>query len=166
MTDRARAEAEVKVYTEFVAKIHASNIDRHPERAARFVYKGPYDLLLKHGTFYDPSVILPDEWSGIIPVVERHCFDNAQRLALRFPEELRYVEGIAMNLLPTMHAWCITADGTVVDPTWAELDHPSAAYFGVPLDLKHVRKARKSRKISVLFSERDGILTKPYVAPR
>lgn len=71
----------------------------------------------------------------IQPGAAQACYQNAFRLATRHPREYRYAEGIA--LLPTWHVpvehvWCVTDEGTVVDPTWDDAEH--AFYFGVAFD--------------------------------
>ena len=70
---------------------------------------------------------------------ERECFKNASELWL-VNDDLRYVEGLAMTDgidLGIHHAWCVTADGEVVDPTW-RLDDDSEPdtweYLGTVLD--------------------------------
>lgn len=67
---------------------------------------------------------------------KRACYQNAFNLAQDHPE-LIYCEGFAKpaNLFPIHHAWCVTADGEVVDPTWPELD---TNYFGIPLQSQFV----------------------------
>lgn len=75
------------------------------------------------------------------------CFMNASQLVLHHPE-LTYAEGFAEDgEIPGftfVHAWAVTKDGTVVDPTW---DHPEKnRYFGVQYDrekyLAHLWKAK------------------------
>ena len=63
----------------------------------------------------------------------KECFSNAAQLSTRRHKELTYVEGYGWrNSLPLLihHAWCVTADGTVVDPTWSEPEE--CQYFGIP----------------------------------
>lgn len=53
----------------------------------------------------------------------RECYKNASHLAEWRPE-LRYVEGLAYcGIWGMHHAWCVTEDGRVVDPTWREKGH-------------------------------------------
>ena len=64
----------------------------------------------------------------------RNAFDHSER-----HEELTYVEGLAdAGYLPIHHAWCITPEGQVVDPTWRESNHSMPVtdweYFGIPLE--------------------------------
>ena len=72
----------------------------------------------------------------------KRCFANAFSLALR--RGLIYVEGYAMvaRRFPWLHAWCVRADGLVLEPTWGD----GFAYFGVPLDLGYVARFRRRRR--------------------
>lgn len=67
---------------------------------------------------------------------DRNCFPNALHLAIQ-RDDLTYVEGYAYPFggIVVDHAWCVTEDGTVVDPTWREPD--LAAYLGIriPTDI-------------------------------
>jgi hypothetical protein len=85
-----------------------------------------YGFVLEHGQEYD-AMCLPDD----IPKMERgECFQNA--LTIADDDELVYVEGYALR--PTLgmlfhHAWCVTPEDDVVDPTW---DRPEECqYFGI-----------------------------------
>ena len=60
---------------------------------------------------------------------------NAYQLAMD-RSDLVYVEGYAAGVIPVQHAWCVTTDGKVVDPTWKD----GSAYIGVPLNGDYVRK--------------------------
>lgn len=100
------------------------------------------DFMLKHGRDYQ---IGPGTFAG--PRGEpKRCFMNAALLALG-DKALTYVEGkIHICGIPIDHAWCITADGVVVDPTLvASREDDTFArvqgYFGVPFRAEYVRKA-------------------------
>lgn len=66
------------------------------------------------------------------PGAPRRCYDNAGNLALE--QGWAYCEGFAMQpgLFPMHHAWCLTDDGQVVDPTWRQAQDNE--YFGVALN--------------------------------
>jgi hypothetical protein len=64
------------------------------------------------------------------------CFMNATHL-MQEDESLTYVEGYAARFFPTIHAWCVTPDGIVVDLTWP--DPQNSHYFGVPFQREFVR---------------------------
>ncbi|MEU8927582.1 hypothetical protein AB0D10_42880 [Kitasatospora sp. NPDC048545] len=59
------------------------------------------------------------------------CHRNALRVARLLPGV--YVEGYALTAEGAVraHAWCATADGTVLDPAWSE--GVARAYLGVPM---------------------------------
>ena len=77
------------------------------------------------------------------------CYRNAQRLVKKYPDDLTYAEGFASTLIDGhlyppvgLHAWAITRDGEVIDPTWDN----GFEYFGVPFDLDYVLKTKVRRK--------------------
>lgn len=72
---------------------------------------------------------------GIRKQRDKQCFENAFRLA-RQRRDLTYVEGYAQSLIACEHAWCVDADGHVIDPTWR--DPKGKHYLGVAFDLHHV----------------------------
>lgn len=75
---------------------------------------------------------------------KKACFCNAYHLADN-GGKFTYVEGYASTKglpFPVLHAWCLTEDGKVVDPTWKDGEE----YFGVSFDLNYVRKIILRRK--------------------
>lgn len=101
------------------------------KKATGLVYNGPNDFFLREGEEFTPAPYDAERWGKKGPLKE--CFGNALDLALAFPDELAYVEGVALgDFLGVDHAWCVTEDGTVVDPTW---DEPGSSYWGVRIPL-------------------------------
>lgn len=90
--------------------------------------------------------------SGIEQGPKKQCFQNASMLAFENRSKYTYVEGWAFSgLLPVDHAWCVDAEGNVVDPTW---DNPQdCAYFGIPLDTNFVFKRVQSSECWGVFGE-------------
>lgn len=91
------------------------------------------------------------------------CFHNALQLA-RADRSLTYVEGFAAGLTVTDHAWCVTQDGMVIDPTWAEPEN--CAYFGVPFKTDYaldvVARNKESGRVlcwenAVIFDTEPGV---------
>jgi hypothetical protein len=93
-----------------------------------------YSILLKHGT---PKVGSP--WpSGLKRGRMKMCFKNAQMIAL-FDDRYTYCEGLAQNMIATLHGWLEDADGNVIDPTWKNA--PACAYLGVRFKTEYVRES-------------------------
>ena len=74
------------------------------------------------------------------------CFMNAQSHVMFGDggEDLTYVEGyaIASNVpIAIHHAWLVTPDGKVIDPTWrGQSDvNPGVEYYGIPFDNEWLR---------------------------
>jgi len=89
---------------------------------------------------------LPDD---IRKGIEKQCYRNTSLMVMENPD-LDYAEGWATHpdvvggQLAFQHAWGVTKDGKVVDPTW---QHPEkASYFGIRYDrekyLKYLYKAK------------------------
>ncbi|OGC89255.1 MAG: hypothetical protein A2W25_04305 [candidate division Zixibacteria bacterium RBG_16_53_22] len=91
-----------------------------------WVYGCPEEFVLKNGRQWTPAPLPPD----IPRMTVKECFRNAAMLALEHPE-LTYVEGYALSIISTHHAWCVDKEGRVVDPTWPEV---GTEYYGVPFD--------------------------------
>ncbi len=86
------------------------------------------DFVLQEGREFEATPLPEDIQRGEM----RRCFQNAHCLALS-NVELSYTEGFAFQVAyPMLHAWCVTDDGKVVDPTWSD----GQGYFGVPFDQK------------------------------
>jgi hypothetical protein len=78
---------------------------------------------------------------------DQACYANAARLAAKV-EGLHYVEGFADPSLggemAFEHAWCVTPDRRVVDPTWDD-DPPPAAFLGLPFSLDYRAQILRTR---------------------
>lgn len=110
-----------------------------------FRYLSLYEYVLEEGKLYEAAP-LPEEFTKHD---NRECFGNAFDLASTH-DDLTYVEGYALRLIPIMHAW-VTRDGvTAIDPTW---DNPEECqYFGVefPIGLVAASALRNNRYGSVI----------------
>lgn len=78
----------------------------------------------------------------------KECYKNVSLLVMQ-REDLDYAEGFATNHgtgeMVFQHAWAVTKDGTVVDPTWDEPE--KAKYFGIRYDRASYLKYLYSAKI-------------------
>ena len=56
-------------------------------------------------------------------------------------KDLTYVEGfVAIHGVPIEHAWCVDANGVVVDPTIENVNQV-VAYYGVPFKTEYLKRA-------------------------
>ena len=73
-----------------------------------------HGYLLQHGQEWGPHIARPED---VKPGEMKGCFVNAYQLAIRNPRRFFYVEGYAMAVIPTEHAWCVDRAGNVIDNT-------------------------------------------------
>jgi len=109
-------------------------------------------FMLDHGRDY---AIGPDTFAGKRGQ-RRMCYMNASQLAISTQLDanpLTYVEGtITCYGVPIDHAWCVNADGVVIDPTLRPdkdgggYEH-IGNYYGVPFHTDYVRKAALRNKV-------------------
>lgn len=121
--------------------------------------RGWYQLLASRGAAYEGS---PQD-HGFKKGTPKECFSNALHLAL--DNHMLYAEGFAthpkLGGIPIEHAWCVSADGEVVDNTWS---YPDAVYYG--LVFSPVKAGRIVQKLGYygisgsLFNDRDGSVMK------
>jgi hypothetical protein len=103
-------------------------------------------FMLNHGRDYPVG---PETYAGPRGTPQS-CYMNATHLAINTQLDdnaLTYVEGsISVCGIPIDHAWCINADGIVIDPT-LKPDKEVRDYFGVPFQTDYVRKAILRNKV-------------------
>ena len=93
------------------------------------------EFVLSEGQNFKPATLPEGVERGTI----KECFCNALLLVLDSDDDLIYCEGYADgSVIPVHHAWCVTRDGVVIDPTWRNL---GAEYVGVPFKVEWVREA-------------------------
>lgn len=100
------------------------------------------DFMLKFGKDFP---IGPDTFSGPRGT-PKECYRNAAMLAIEDPT-LTYVEGKVAAIIPIDHAWCVDADGVVVDPTLNNDDGRVTGYYGVAFPTPYLKRAIFKNKV-------------------
>lgn len=117
------------------------------------------ELLLRHGVEYTGAPKPKDvRWGR-----KKLCFMNAFNLATRRPE-LTYVEGYGCWSFPGMlHAWCVDAEGRVIDPTWryTTAQAPTVEYLGLPMKTEWVIEETLRNKVYGVLSY-GAVLSTPW----
>lgn len=128
-------------------------------------YRGDLDMVLREGREFKSVPWVTWRGTGWRRGQERNCFQNAFRLSQR--HELTYVEGFASTFgLPVHHAWCVTSDGRVVDPTWREragVPVEEWQYIGIPFSGEFVDKTIFRKKTYGVLDDYD-LYRKPLPA--
>jgi hypothetical protein len=104
--------------------------------------KNPYnDFMIKHAHEFEFG---PASFEG--PRGEVHgCFMNSIHAVIEDPT-LTYVEGkVSCYGVALDHAWCINADGFVVDPT-LEDNGQTLGYYGIPFIKEYVSRVFVAHK--------------------
>lgn len=114
--------------------------------------KGHEALVRKHGRMFEGSELLDPETRG----PKGECFRNALLYALQ--NELYYCEGYAISIVPMHHAWCLDADGNVVDTTWDEPER--CVYAGLVMDPEQAMKIVQANGMYGLFYTKEF---RPYL---
>lgn len=98
-------------------------------------------FFLKHGRAFEKYIPRPD-W--VEPGTPKECFRNSFLAVSPIPHRLVYCEGMALPEdadVPYEHAWVITHDEVVIDPTWHDLwPDRKVEYWGIPMKWDYVLK--------------------------
>lgn len=133
---------------------------------SHLAYRNIEDLVAKLGQSFRPRAWRSYRGRGYRRGRVKLCFQNSFNLAMSFAD-LTYTEGIAYSgFIPVHHAWCVTPQGEVVDPTWREeqftqLAHEQWEYLGVPFERDFVLETAGRRRIYGILDEpqlyKDGL---------
>lgn len=72
------------------------------------------------------------------------CFSNSLSIARKL-DGYQYYEGFATCMIPVEHAWIVSPEGKVIDPTWQRFfndPNPPLDYYGVAIPWKEVVMSR------------------------
>lgn len=84
-----------------------------------FMFQSYYGLVHAYG---DPPVRRTIDLHGYPAMEVQQCYHNCYKV-IDFDPVMTYVEGYAQATgMVTGHAWLQEPDGTIIDPTWANLD--------------------------------------------
>lgn len=114
------------------------------------------EFFLRHGCLFAPQPLPPRYRKGKGGLHD--CQRNAFLLATSCPE-LDYAEGYALPAasppdMPMEHAWCVAADGHVLDPTWTGR-LIGCEYCGLAFDKDFLFEPfRRGEPFGLLFNER------------
>jgi hypothetical protein len=112
--------------------------------SVEFRFKGCEAFVLNNGLSFKAAKLPRHVKRGAM----KQCFYNAYNAMLDH-DGLIYCEGFAQGaVIPVLHAWCVTEDGRVVDPTWKV----GSEYIGVPFSSCYVmeRFLRQRQSISLI----------------
>ncbi|WP_146051047.1 hypothetical protein [Streptomyces noursei] len=113
-----------------------------------WAYRSFADLVAEHGVFYSPA-----SWPLSDEQQPGRCFKAARECSER--TAWTYAEGfvLAPSAAPFIvfeHAWCLTGDGRVADPSLP--DGMAEGYLGIPLSGKFCREQRGLRATDAVFA--------------
>lgn len=88
-----------------------------------------WSFILRNAKTYAPPAKPRPE--GVPKMRDKHCFENALKLATDHEADgWQYCEGYATSIIPMEHAWVVTPEGKVIDPTWKDA---GVAYVGIAM---------------------------------
>jgi hypothetical protein len=135
--------SDIKQYLNAVLVMQHRCHEKDGSRRKDWKYFCIEDFVSKRGQLFSPPAgdLPKDVPPGIIKECYKNCID-ATILCCSDSPDYFYCEGYATGLIPMLHAWLVTTDGEVVDPTWPE---PGTEYFGVAFKPDFVRKQTLSQ---------------------
>lgn len=135
--------SDIKQYLNAVLVMQHRCHEKDGSRRKDWKYFCIEDFVSKRGQLFSPPAgdLPADVPKGIIKECYKNCID-ATILCCSDSPDYFYCEGYATGLIPMLHAWLVTTDGEVVDPTWPE---PGTEYFGVAFKPDFVRKQTLSQ---------------------
>jgi hypothetical protein len=147
--------------------VHEKLFELHPGmRPQGLHYAGDWDITLQHGEAFESVPWTTWRGRGYRRGRVRECFKNAFHVVMMHPADLTYCEGYAHSgLIACHHAWAVTEDGRVVDPTWrdsyakgvkSKIPVRDWEYLGIPFDFDFLCR-------TVARKETYGILDDPKV---
>lgn len=105
------------------------------QRPPDFQYFSLYGLVAEKGIEFRHEPLNPPERDELLKILKKvrrycfkkyfsmgECFKNAFNVSLFSDGAIKYVEGFAAGIIPTLHAWSVFK-GKVIDLTWREKHH-------------------------------------------
>lgn len=147
-----KADKELNQYLTSFAKMMDKMKSNHG-----YYYKSLYHFGVEEFKYYKSEHLTIEEKSYVMKAVKglgfepqvKQCFYNSQLLMTHdYDGRIKYVEGYAVNIIPTLHGWC-EINGKLIDVTWKNDrkeyvfgDFPrNRAYAGVIFPPKYVTRS-------------------------
>ncbi len=120
---------------EYLTWLHDQKVQHRTVFPEKYHYKTLEQVVLECGFVFDIINRAHPVKRGRM----KACYLNSFNAVVSDPR-LIYCEGYATSqgalkgMLPVLHAWAITVEGEVIDPTWQD----GETYIGIPFDWKFV----------------------------